>query len=109
MAIGQQNLRLCHQGYGASGAVMMKHDFNELEKRARRFEESGRFRDALAIYFCMGDGDPSLDAGYLAHQIGSCHEALGELHAARWWYGRAREENPEIPKYQEARNRLEGV
>jgi hypothetical protein len=43
----------------------------------------------MAIYFWMGDGDPSLDAGYLAYQIAACHEALGDLHAAKWWYGRA--------------------
>jgi len=81
-------------------------DFNALEQRALSLKDAGRFRDAMAIYFFMGDGDPSLDAGYLANRIGECHEALGELHAAKWWYGRAVEENPQILKYQEARRRL---
>lgn len=85
------------------------YDFNELERRAVRFKEAGRFRDAMAVYFFMGDGDPSLDAGYLAARIGECHEALGDLHAARWWYGRALEENPQIAEYQEKRQKLELV
>jgi tetratricopeptide (TPR) repeat protein len=84
-------------------------DFNDLERRATAFREARRFRDALAIYFWMADGDPSLDAGCLAKQIGACHEASGELHAARYWYGRAVEGNPEIPEYQEARKRLEPI
>jgi hypothetical protein len=84
-------------------------DFNELESRAVAFREARRFRDALAIYFCMADGDPSLDAGYLAEQIGACHEALGELHAAKYWYGRAVEENPRIQQYQAARQRLDPI
>jgi hypothetical protein len=84
-------------------------DFNGLERRATAFRKARQFRDALAIYFWMADGDCSLDAGYLAKQIGACHEALGELHAARYWYGRAVEENPGISEYREARNRLEPV
>ena len=84
-------------------------DFNELEHRAHRFIRAGRHRDAIAVYLTMGDGDPSLDAGYLAHRVGQCHEALGELHAAKWWYGIAVRENPGIEVYQEAHSRLEGV
>jgi hypothetical protein len=42
----------------------------------------------------MADGDPSLDGGYLGKRIAECHEALGDLHAAKYWYGRAIEENP---------------
>ena len=63
----------------------------------------------MAIYLHMADGDPSLDAGYLAMQIGACCERLGDLHLARWWYGRAVEENPGIEGYVEARQRLEHV
>ncbi len=63
----------------------------------------------MAIYLFMGDGDPSLDAGYLAMRIGECCELLGDPHAAKWWYGRAVEENPEIPVYTQARQRLEHV
>jgi hypothetical protein len=84
-------------------------DFNELERRAGSLRAAKRFREAMAIYFFMADGDPSLDAGHLAHAIGACHEGLGDLHAARWWYGRALEENPEIPAYQQARSRLDNV
>jgi hypothetical protein len=53
--------------------------------------------------------DPSLDAGYLALRIGECCELLGDQHAAKWWYGRAVEENPEIPAYAQARQRLEHI
>ena len=60
-------------------------DFNELERRASRFFEAGRFQDAKAVYLSMADGDPSLDAGHLAYWVGRCREALGELHAAKWW------------------------
>ena len=63
----------------------------------------------MAIYLHMADGDRSLDAGYLAMQIGACCERLGDLHSAKWWYGRAVEENPSIPEYVQARARLEGV
>jgi len=63
----------------------------------------------MAIYLLMADGDPSLDAGYLAERIGHCAELLGELHATKWWYGRAVEENPTIAHYVEARRRLDHV
>ena len=63
----------------------------------------------MGIYLHMADGDPSLDAGYLAMRIGECCERLGDLHTARWWYGRAVEENPSIERYIEARQRLEHV
>jgi tetratricopeptide (TPR) repeat protein len=93
----------------ADFAIGTMQDFYALERRARIFVESGRIRDAIAVYYAMGDGDPSLDAGYLANRLGECYEAMGELHAARYWYGRAVEENPGISKYQEARKRLDGV
>jgi len=44
----------------------------------------------------MADGDQSLDGGYLGERIGECYEHLGELDAARYWYARAVEENPEV-------------
>ena len=44
----------------------------------------------------MADGDPSLDGGYLGGRIAECYERLGERDAARYWYGRAVEENPAI-------------
>ena len=84
-------------------------DFNELERRASRFFEAGRFQDAIAVYLSMADGDPSLDAGHLAYWVGRCREALGELHAAKWWYGIAVQENPAIPAYQDARQRLKSI
>jgi len=42
-------------------------------------------------------------------QLGSCYERKGELVAARYWYGRAVEENPEIPQYRECRDRLPAI
>jgi tetratricopeptide (TPR) repeat protein len=74
----------------------MKYDFNVLETAALRHSKAGRYREALAIYFWMADGDPSLDAGHLARRIAECYEALSELPAARYWYGRAIEENPVV-------------
>jgi tetratricopeptide (TPR) repeat protein len=88
---------------------IVKYDFNVLEQSARKFVQAGEFQNAIAIYLYMGDGDPSLDAGYLGFQIGTCLEALGELHQAKWWYGRAVEENPQMARYQEARKRLDYV
>lgn len=87
----------------------MAYDPNVLEARATKLKEARRERDAMAVYLYMADGDPSLDAGYLAMQIGACCERLGDLHSARWWYGRAVEENPSINDYGEARRRLEHV
>lgn len=55
----------------------------------------------------MADGDPSLDAGYLGERLGTCYEKLGDLHAAKYWYGRAVEENPEVRQASaDARRRL---
>lgn len=85
------------------------HDFNMLELRARQLIGLGRPRDAMAIYLFMADGDPSLDAGYLGMRIGLCCEMLGDPHSAKWWYGRAVEENPDIARYGDARTRLESV
>lgn len=82
-------------------------DFNELENAAQARMQSGDYRNALNIYLFMADGDPSLDGGYLAEQIGRCYEAMGDLFAAKYWYGRALEENPEVRIYSaKARERL---
>jgi tetratricopeptide (TPR) repeat protein len=72
------------------------YDFNVLEARAKELVASNRHADAIKIYLFMADGDASLDAGYLAELIGECYEALGDLHAAKYWYGRAIEENPHV-------------
>lgn len=87
----------------------MQHDFNALEARAKQLLAEGRYRDAIAVYLHMADGDPSLDAGYLAFRIGLCFEDLNDLHLARWWFGRAVEENPAIDRYVHARRRAEQV
>lgn len=84
-------------------------DFNLWERRARELIDAGRLDDALRIYMTMADGDLSLDGGYLGQKIGECYERLGDLHAAKFWYGRAAEENPGIARYVEARARLEHV
>ena len=75
---------------------MMGCDFNVLEMTAIRLKKEHRFQDALRIYYFMADGDPSLDGGYLGMRIAECYEALEQFHAAKYWYGRAIEENPVV-------------
>ena len=74
----------------------MKMDFNALEKIADDAIKDGRFKDAIRVYLFMSDGDPSLDGGYLAEQIAHCYEGLSDIPAARYWFGRAIEENPKV-------------
>jgi tetratricopeptide (TPR) repeat protein len=76
----------------------MRIDFNVLEMSAATHMKTGDYAKALAIYFFMADGDPSLDAGHLAERIATCYRALGDVHAAKYWYRRALEENPEVYK-----------
>ncbi|WP_428530520.1 hypothetical protein [Rhodopila sp.] len=71
-------------------------DFNALERVAAKAIHEQRFKDALRVYLFMSDGDPSRDAGYLAEHIGPCYETLNDIPAARFWYRRAVEENPEV-------------
>jgi tetratricopeptide (TPR) repeat protein len=78
------------------GGDQMALDFNVLGRIAEKAMREGRHSDALRIYLFMSDGDPSLDAGYLGEKIGECYEAEGDIPAARYWYGRAVEENPEV-------------
>ena len=86
----------------------MKYDFNVLENKAKEFMGAGRYGDAIRIYFFMADGDPSLDAGYLGEKIGQCYEKMGQLYAAKYWYGRAVEENPHVRSVsKEAHEKLE--
>ena len=87
----------------------MRYDFNVLEKRAKELINSGRISDALKIYYFMADGDPSLDGGYLGMKIAESYEALGDLHAAKYWYGRAVEENSARDNCLKARERLAHV
>lgn len=75
---------------------MPRYDFNHLERTAKKLFEGGRVADAIKIYLFMAGGDPSLDAGYLGERLGICYEQLGDLHAAKFWYGRAVEGNPEV-------------
>ncbi len=44
----------------------------------------------------MADGDPSLDGGYLGARIAECYEAMGRMREAKYWHGRAVEENSEV-------------
>jgi hypothetical protein len=85
---------------------MMTYNFNRLEERAKELVAEGRFHDAIAIYLFMADGDASLDGGYLGMRLGQCYEQSGDLHAAKYWYGRAVEENPTVEAYATARSRL---
>jgi hypothetical protein len=57
----------------------------------------------------MADGDPSLDGGYHGKKLGECYERLGDLQAAKYWYGRAVEENSAREDCAAARQRLESV
>lgn len=86
-----------------------RYDFNVLERAAQDLLDRNTPHDALKIYLFMADGDPSLDAGYLAAGIGECYERLGDLHAAKFWYGRAVEENPGIDRYIALRAKLAHV
>lgn len=74
-------------------------DFNALQRFADQSVHDGKFGTAVAIYLHMAEGDASLDGGSLGHAIGLCYEGLGEFHAARYWYARAFEENPDIDLY----------
>jgi hypothetical protein len=89
----------------------VRYDFNVLERRAKERLDDDRPADAVKIYLFMADGDPSLDAGYLGERIGQCYERMGDLHAAKYWYGRALEENVPIARREsvEGRKRLEHV
>ncbi len=86
------------------------YNFNILERRAKDLIAEGKAADAIKIYLFMADGDPSLEAGYLGERLGKCYEIIGDLHAAKYWYGRAVEENPEVRLASvEARARLSDV
>ncbi len=74
----------------------MRYDFNLLEKTASDLISAGRVADAIKIYLFMSDGDPSLDAGYLGTKLGECYELISDFHAAKYWHGRAIEENPGV-------------
>jgi hypothetical protein len=84
-------------------------DFNTLQAFANRCVREGRYGTAIAVYLHMTEGDPSLDGGSLAHAIGECYEKLGDLHAARYWFGRAAGENPGIDLYQRDFARMRAV
>jgi hypothetical protein len=89
---------------------MKNSNFNELEVLAIRFFEINEYDKSLDIYLFMADGDSSLDGGYLAEMIGRCYEAKNDFMAAKYWYGRAIEENPVVRVYSiEARKRLNTV
>jgi len=88
----------------------MEYDFNKLDKTASELLGAGLPHEAVKIYLFMADGDQSLDGGYLAKGIAQCYEQMKDLHAAKYWYGRAVEENPEVRvDCVEARKRLDFV
>ncbi len=84
-------------------------DSNDMQAFADRCVRTGRFETAIAMYLHMAEGDPSLDGGSLGHAIGACYEGLGNLHAARYWYGRAVEENPAVDLYRRDYERMADV
>ena len=86
------------------------YNINRLMGMGREFEKKFQFRDALNIYLYLADGDPSLDAGWTGERIAICYEHLGDLHSAKYWYGRAVEENPTVRTESiRARERLTSV
>jgi tetratricopeptide (TPR) repeat protein len=88
----------------------MPHDLNVLQRRAEELVKAGRPEAALRLYFFMADGDPSLDGGYLGEKIAECYESMGLLYAAKYWYGRAVEENPQVRLASAAaKKRLEAI
>ena len=104
------NFGLAHLAGNEAFKDFSLYNFNHLEKQAKVLIAAGRERDAIKIYLFMADGDPSLDGGYLGERLGACYEVIGDLHAAKYWYGRAVEENPEVRlRAIEARARLDHV
>jgi len=88
----------------------MKYNFNVLEEKAKALTSVGRYKDALRIYLFMADGDASLDGGYLGMKIAEYYEKLGDLYEAKYWYGRAVEENPDArASCTDARKRLDDL
>ena len=88
----------------------MNYDFNKLEAKAQNLLDLGLPHEADKIYLFMADGDQSLDGGYLGKRIAECYEKMNDLHAAKYWYGRAIEENPDfLVDCAEARKRLESI
>jgi hypothetical protein len=85
----------------------VRHEPKILYSLIREFMEAGNYQSALNVLFEMADGDPSLEGGWCGFKIGECYENLGHMMAARYWYGRAAEENPGISAYKAARERLE--
>jgi tetratricopeptide (TPR) repeat protein len=83
-----------------------KLNFNDLEERAKEMVDKEQYEKALRIYYYMAYGDPSLDGGWLGWKIGICYERLNQIDAARYWYGRAVEENPEVREYVKEQERM---
>lgn len=73
-----------------------RREMSALQSSANELLQRGRPADALKIFYCLAEGDATLDGGYLGWRIGQCYEALGELSAARYWHSRAVSENPAL-------------
>lgn len=86
-----------------------KLDFTKISTFAYRLEETGTYSEAIKIYYCLCDGDSSLEAGYFAQRISICYEKLGDKFAAKYWAGRAVEENPTIDQYTEQRGKFSNI
>lgn len=84
-------------------------DSETLQTFADRCLREGRVGTALAVYLHMAEDDPSLDGGSLGHAIGECYESLAQPHAARYWYRRAADENPEVELYRRDFERMRSV
>lgn len=86
-----------------------KLDFTKISTLAYELEGVGKYSEAIKIYYCLCDGDSSLEAGYFAQRISICYEKLGDNFAAKYWAGRAVEENPTIDQYNEQRKKFSSV
>ena len=86
---------------------MPTYDFNVLSAAAADFYRQNRFRDSLKIFLFIAVIDT--ESGFYSERVGSCYENIGDLHSAKYWYGKAVKENPTIEPYVRARERLKHV
>ena len=84
-------------------------DVNLLLFCAKEAYANDNVSDALAVYLLLADGDPSLDGGFTGFQIARCYEKAGDLFSAKYWAGRAVEENPGIEEYVKYRNSFDNL
>ncbi|WP_296084042.1 hypothetical protein [uncultured Agrobacterium sp.] len=75
---------------------MPRYDVIHLNGMLKRCINGGKVADPSRFTFSRQMGDRSRDEDYLGERLGICYERLGGLHAAKYWYGRAVQEGPEL-------------